>query len=226
MSIMKRVRDITVANLNGKLEKAEDPVKLIDSYLLSQREQIMQSEQLYKQCLAHSESMRRQYLTAEELIEKREQQARIAIRAGEEDIARLALQEKMLNEEKALQYKELYDKSKLALVELEEQLQQLRADYDEVVSKRQYYAARMESVRLQQRMNERLGSGLNRGPENAFRRLEDRVNDWEMETKALSDLRKMTQDTLYRAGTAVKETLELELEKLKQKLEKEGWTKS
>lgn len=226
MSIMKRMRDITVATLNERLEKAEDPVKLIDSYLLSQREQIMQSEQLYKQCVMHSEAMKRQFFTAQELVYKREEQALIAVRAGEEEIARIALQEKMLNEERAAQYKDLYEQALTSVTDVEERLQQLRADYDEVIAKRQYYAARMESIRLQQKMNERFGEQGFRGSEQAFRRLEDRVSDWEMETKALNDLRRMTQDTLYRAGTAVKETLDIELRKLKAKLEKEGWTKS
>ncbi len=39
MGIAKRVRDITVATLNDKLERAEDPVKVIDQYLAEQKEQ-------------------------------------------------------------------------------------------------------------------------------------------------------------------------------------------
>lgn len=223
MSIMKRMRDITVATLNDMLDKSEDPVKLIDSYLLEQRMKIDQAEQLYRQCLTHAESMRRQYEQAAVMAEKREQQAMTALKAGEEPIARLALKEKLVHEEKRDQFKDLYEKAKWSLAELEDQLRQMKSDYDEVLSKRQYYAARMESIRLQQRMNERLG-GAAAGTERAFRRLEDRINDLEIEAKSLSELRRMTQETLYRAGTAVKETLETELELLKRKLEKEGWT--
>jgi Phage shock protein A (IM30), suppresses sigma54-dependent transcription len=223
VSIMKRVRDITVATLNDMLDKAEDPVKLIDSYLFEQRSKIEQAEQLYRQCMTHAESMRRQYEHAEIMAEKREQQAMTALKAGEENIARLALKEKLIHEEKRDQFKELYEKAKWSLVDLEDQLQQLKSDYDEVLSKRQYYAARMESIRLQQRMNERLG-GSAAGTERAFRRLEDRILDMEFEARSLGELRRKTQETLYRAGTAVRETLETELEMLRRKLEKEGWT--
>src|SRR5690606_34952335 len=122
MSILKRVRDISVATLNDRLEQSEDPVRLIDRYLIEQREQITESERLYMQCVNHAHSLRQQYLTAEQYREKREQQALTALKAGEEEVARLALQEKIHYEEKANQYKELYDQSKSSILELESQL--------------------------------------------------------------------------------------------------------
>lgn len=224
MGIAKRVRDITVATLNDKLERAEDPVKVIDQYLAEQKEQIMQSEQLYKQCVRHMEAMREQYLQAGLMAEKREQQAAIALKAGEEQIARMALQDKLLNEEKRDQYKDLYEQARASAAELEQDLNKLHADYDEVLAKRQYYAARMESLRLRRQMNERMasGSGSIGGAGSAFRRLEDRVSDLEMETRALSELRRLTEETIYKAGSVLKTGLEQELARLKAKLEKEG----
>lgn len=168
------------------------------------------------------EAMREQYLQAALRAEKREQQASIALKAGEEDIARIALQDKLLNEEQSMRYKELYEQAMNSTAELEQELAQLKAEYDEVLSKRQYYAARMESIRLRQRMNERAqGSGW-RGAESAFRRLEDRVSDMELETMTLRELRRMTEETIYHAGTALKSGLEQELARLKEKLAKEG----
>ncbi|GFR38034.1 protein LiaH [Insulibacter thermoxylanivorax] len=222
MSVMKRIRDITVANLNDRLERAEDPVKLIDEFLTARREQIMQTEQLYNQCARHMEAMREQYLQAGLLAEKREQQASVALKAGEEEIARLALQDKLLNEEKAQQYKGLYEQAKSNVAELTQELATLRTEYEEVLSKRQYYAARMESIRLRQRMNERMHQAGWRSTESAFRRLEDRVSDLEMETMTLRELRRMTEETIYQAGSVLKSTLEQELQKLKERLEKEG----
>lgn len=222
MGVMKRVRDITMANLNDMLEKSEDPVKMIDEFLTSQRNHIWQTEQLLAQCRKHMEAMREQYLQAALRAEKREQQASIALKAGEEDIARIALQDKLLNEEQSMRYKELYEQAMNSTAELEQELAQLKAEYDEVLSKRQYYAARMESIRLRQRMNERAqGSGW-RGAESAFRRLEDRVSDMELETMTLRELRRMTEETIYHAGTALKSGLEQELARLKEKLAKEG----
>lgn len=220
MSIVRRMRDITVASLNDMLEKSEDPVKLIDQYLLAQHEQIRQLEQLYQQCVNHRQSLKQQYLQAESLREKREKQASLALQAGEEQLARLALEEKLLQEERSNQYLQLYEQSEGQVAELEEQLARLKSDYQEVYNKRQYYLARLESVRLQRKMNERLSSaGV--GGWRMFDRLEDQLTDWETEAKIVRDLKRAGQQTMYRLGGAVQEALERELAQLKKKLQEE-----
>jgi phage shock protein A len=163
--------------------------------------------------------LRQQYLGAEEMRQKREHQALLALKAGEEEMARLVLQEKLMHEEKAAQYKELYDRSRDHLVELEEQLGQLQADYREVADKRSYYMARLESVRLQQRMNEHLGGVGPQMGSRAFYRLDDRIADLEIEAKALRDVRRMGQEALYRVGGTMRRAVEEELNLLRSKLE-------
>ncbi|WJH37171.1 PspA/IM30 family protein [Paenibacillus aurantius] len=222
MSILKRMRDMTVATLNDKLERSEDPVRLIDNYLARQREQIRESEKLHSQCFGHAQSLRQQYLTALETKNKREQQALVALKAGEEEVARLALQEKITNEEKSVQYGALYEECKAQLLELEAQLKELKAEYTEVAAKRSYYQARMETVRLQQRMNERMAGAGAAGTPGMFNRLEDKVSAWELEARSLRDVRRMTREAAYEAGSALQSALEVELNKLRQKLEKES----
>lgn len=218
MSLMRRMRDITVATLNEHLERSEDPVRMIDQYLAAQREQLHQSEKLYQQCVTHAASLRQQYLTALETKEKREHQAKLALKAGEEQMARIVLQEKLQAEEKSEQYRELYEQAKQSILELEEDLQQLKADYQEVVDKRSYYMARMESARLQQRLNARMGTGQHAAPR-MFGRLEDRVSDMEMQARSLRDVRRMSSESYYPAGNPA---VDAELEALRNKLKQEG----
>lgn len=227
MSIMRRVRDITVATLNERLEKAEDPVRLIDQFLWSTREDIIQAERLYQQYAGHGNQLKAQWLQAEQQKEKREQQALTALKAGEEQLARIALHEKATSEERSIQYRELYEQSRQNTLDLEEQLRQMRSEYQSVYDKREYYAARMESLRLQQRMNSRYASGFGEQgaqPGTMFRRLEDRISDMELEAKSLQDLRRMGKEFVTEAGNTVQSVIERELEQLKRKLEKEGWS--
>lgn len=231
MSIMKRVRDITVATLNERLEKAEDPVKLIDQFLWSTREEIIQAERLHQQYVGHGNHLKVQWLQAEQMKDKREQQALTALKAGEEHVARIALHDKASSEERARSYRELYEQSQNNVRDLEEQLRELRSEYQAVYDKREYYAARMESLRLQQRMNARYagsgkGSQLGQQPDGIFRRLEDRISDMELEARSLRDLRRQGQEFLVEAGTAIQSVIENELEQLKRKLKEEGWKSS
>ncbi|OPA79953.1 phage shock protein A [Paenibacillus selenitireducens] len=220
MSVMKRVRDITVATLNDRLEGSEDPVRLIDQFLMSTKQEITASEKLYQQVLMHANLMKNQLLQAESMRDKREQQALLALKAGEEHVAKMALQEKIIHEEKVAQYSELYEQSKNTIIELEEQLNLLKSEYQTVYDKRQYYVARMENIRIQQQMNQRAQSygGPNNIPR-MFNRLEDRVSDLELEARSLRDLKRMGQDAMYQAGSQLQSVLDRELDRLKQKLD-------
>lgn len=223
MSIMKRIRDITVATLNEHLEQAEDPVRLIDQYLTARREQLQQSERLYQQCVGHASAMRQQYLLALETKEKREQQALVALKAGEEQMARIVLQEKLQAEEKSEQYKKLYEDAQQSVLDLGEEMKQMRADYQEVYEKRSYYLARMESARLQQKLNDRMSGGYGYGANRAFGRLEDRVSDMEMQAKSLRDVRRMGASYGGAGGYGGgNPAVDAELIALRKRLEQEG----
>jgi len=219
MSLIRRMRDITVATLNEHLERAEDPVRLIDQYLAAQREQLQQSEKLYQQCVSHAAALRQQYLTALETKEKREHQAMLALKAGEEQMARIVLQEKLQAEEKSEQYRELYEQAKQSILDLDDELRQLKADYNEVADKRSYYLARMESARLQQRLHARTGGLSQDAAPRMFGRLEERVSDMELHARTLRDVRRMSRESYYATGNPA---VDAEIEALRSKLKQEG----
>lgn len=222
MSVFRRIRDITAATLNEKLEQSQDPVRLIDQFLHSTRQDIMEAEKLLQQCESHTRQLLQQVNQAEAMKVKREEQALLALKAGEDHLAKLALQEKLIYEEKIEQYEGLLITSRESLKEVEEQLGELRMEYQTVYSKRQYYVARMETLRLQQKMNERTGSYGGQDVPKMFNRLEDRISDWELEAKSLRDLRKMGQEYLVQAGESVSTVLDRELARLKEKLNNSG----
>ncbi|MEC0369493.1 PspA/IM30 family protein [Paenibacillus chibensis] len=223
MSVFRRVRDITAANLNERLEQSQDPVRLIDQFLATTRDDIVEAEKLVQQSTAHMRQLKQQVDQAESMKNKREEQALLALKAGEDHLAKLALQEKIIYEEKLEQYSELLDTTKRSLIDLESQLNDLKMEYQTVYNKRQYYAARMETLRLQQRMNQRMdGYGSGQDVPKMFNRLEDRISDWELEAQSLRDLRRMGQQYLDQASETVSGILEKEMARLKQKLNNSG----
>lgn len=218
MSMFKRMRDITLATLNDKLEESQDPVRIIDQFLVETRQEIGEVQRLYDQCAHHSKQLRQQVDHATSMREKREEQAVLALKADEESIAKLALQEKMLYEEKERQYLELWEQSQDTLKELGEQLNVLRNEYQTVYNKRQYYYARMETLRLQQRLNRRTG-GYSSDVPKMFDRLDDQMSSIEYETYSLRDIRKLGQEASRQIGE-VGNLLEEEMARLKEKLKR------
>ncbi|GGO09667.1 PspA/IM30 family protein [Saccharibacillus kuerlensis] len=218
MSMFKRMRDITLATLNDKLEDSQDPVRIIDQFLVETRQEIGEVQRLYDQCAHHSKQLRQQVDHASSMREKREEQAMLALKADEESIAKLALQEKMLYEEKERQYLELWEQSQGTLKELGEQLNVLRTEYQTVYNKRQYYYARMETLRLQQKLNRRTG-GYESDVPKMFDRLDDQMSSIEYETYSLRDIRKLGQEASRQIGE-VGSILEQEMARLKEKMKR------
>lgn len=228
MGVIRRMRDITVATLNEMLENAEDPLELIDRYLREKREQLRELEQLVRQMSQHTRVIRDRFLHAEKWKEKREEQALLAIKAGEEEVARMVLEEKLQYEEESRKYRDLYHESKSSLEEAELLLESVRREVQEVAAKRQIYMARLETLRLKQRMNQHMrGVGGAKNPERSFERLEEKLMDLETEADALWELRgregRMTrfERSVERFGSKV----EQELENLKRRLNEEGGRK-
>ncbi|WP_160034655.1 PspA/IM30 family protein [Paenibacillus sp. An7] len=221
MSVFRRMRDITAATINEHLEQSQDPVKMIDQFLMDTRNEIGEVEKLHAQYSRHTRQLKQQVDDAKAMINKREEQALLALKAEEDHLAKLALQEKMLYEEKYNQYIGLYEQSRDALTELEEQLNHLKTEYQTVYSKRQYYYARMQTIQLQQRMNERAGKMGGTQIPGMFGRLEDRVSDLEYEARSLRDLRRDEQER-NSLQHSVSDLLERELAKLKKKLDNGG----
>ncbi|ASR45993.1 PspA/IM30 family protein [Paenibacillus kribbensis] len=220
MSVFRRMRDITVATFNEHLEQSQDPVQLIDQFLYNTRQEIAEAEKLHQQYAVHTRQMKQQLDHALSMQAKREEQALLALKADEEHVAKLALQEKMLYAEKEEQYRELWEQSRESLRELEQQLDTLKTEYQTVHSKRQYYAARVQTLRLQQQMNERAGTYGGRNVPRMFNRLEDRVADMEAETQSLRDLRRGEEHA--RDAHSGGSLLEQEWARLKSKLNNSG----
>jgi len=221
MSIARRVRDLTVATLNDRLEQGGDPLRVIDSFLREMADAIRETEQLHRQCASHAASVRAQYVQAEAMARKREGQAMLAVKAGEDGVARAALAEKALEEEKRDGYLELYEQSRRSVEDLELRLEELKREYQEVYHKRQYYLARIETLRLQQKMHDRTLSYATQGG-NWFQRLESSIVDMEIEARSLMDVRGGLVDRAAQRLSFESDRIDEALAQLKRKLEGGG----
>ena len=217
MGLLKRMRDITLANLHERLDRMEDPVRYIDQCLAQLQKEIAKTQEIVRQSWQHALRLKREVEEAEKLAEKRQRQAEIALGAGEEDIARLALEEKLDAEHTVEKYRQLYEQNQMALLELEDQLKQLKEEYAELYEKRRYYAMRMETIKIRQHMNERWRFR----EERILERLEDRIAELELEAQSLQEIRRGLPSCRPGSFRSSDPLLESELEKLKKKLERE-----
>jgi phage shock protein A len=101
MTIISRIKRIVTANINGLIEKAEDPETMIKEMIREMDENIIKMRNEIVKSVAAEKWLARQMETAGKKIGTWRENSEKAIREGDEDLARKAV-DRMLQEEQTL----------------------------------------------------------------------------------------------------------------------------
>jgi len=203
MGIFKRLRDLTMASINDLLDKAEDPVKMLNQFLRDMEEDIQEAEVAVAKQIAVEKKFKQQYEEAQEMVAKREEQAMKALEAGNEDLARRALQDKKEHQERYDEMKRQYETAKANADQLRSQLQEMKDEFNKMKNKKDILVARAEAAKAQKQINQTM-SGF--GTDNAakgFERMNEKVLQLEAEAEASNELKssgKSLDDELEQLG--------------------------
>ncbi|MCS7460795.1 PspA/IM30 family protein [Paenibacillus doosanensis] len=189
MGIFKRLRDLTMASINDLLDKAEDPVKMLNQFLRDMEEDINEAEVAVAKQIAVEKKFKQQYEEAQEMVQKREDQALKALEQGNEDLARRALQDKKEHQTRYDEMKKQYDVAKGNADRLRDQLSEMKDEFTKLKNKKDLLIARAEAAKAQKQINQAM-SGF--GSDNAakgFDRMSEKVLQMEAEAEASNELR-------------------------------------
>ncbi len=135
MGIIQRIAMIFRAKANKALDKAEDPRETLDYSYEKQLEMLQKVRRGVADVATSKKRLELQAAKLEQSVTKLDSQARAAVQAGRDDLARVALERK-----KGVQ---------LQLQSLDEQRAQLQAEQDKLVQAEQRLTARVEAFRTQ-----------------------------------------------------------------------------
>ena len=189
MGIFKRLRDLTMATINDLLDKAEDPVKMLNQFLRDMEEDIRDAEAAVAKQIAIEKKLKQQMEEALEMVTRREEQALKALEQGNEDLARKALQDKKEHQQRYEEFKRQHEVAKTSADQLRSQLDEMKAEYAKMKNKKDLLVARAEAAKAQKQINQAM-SGF--GADNAakgFDRMEEKVLRLEAEAEASKELR-------------------------------------
>jgi phage shock protein A len=189
MSIFKRIRDISSATINDLIDKAEDPVKMLNQYLRDMESDIADAEVGVAKQIAIEKRFKQQYEESNEMVEKRGEQAMKALEAGNEELARRALQDKKEHQEKVDDFRNQFDNAKSNADQLRQQLKEMKNEFNKLKNKKDTLVARAESAKAQKTINQAMsGFGKQNGAK-GFERMNDKVMQMEAEAEASRDLK-------------------------------------
>ncbi|NEW08173.1 PspA/IM30 family protein [Paenibacillus sp. SYP-B3998] len=189
MGIFKRLRDMTMASVNDLLDKAEDPVKMLNQFLRDMEEDILEAESAVAKQIAIEKKFKQQFEESQEMVEKRSEQALKALEQGNEDLARRALQDKKEHQERFDELKRQYDMAKTNADQLRNQLTEMKDEFGKMKNKKDLLIARAETAKAQKQINQAM-SGF--GTDNAakgFDRMSEKVLQMEAEAQASGEIR-------------------------------------
>lgn len=221
MGLFKRIKDVTLANINDLIDRAEDPEKMVEQYLRDMGEDLRDAENAVSRAIANRMKFERLVSEESAMVDKRQQQAIQALEANKEDLARRALEDKNIHEENLDQYKEQYDLAKSQADKLQHQLREMKSKYDEMKNKKDMLKARAQSAKAQREMNDAMSGISSDNALRGFERMQDKVNQMEAQASAgefLLDENRSLDDDLESLGRS---SVDDELAALKAKMNKE-----
>ncbi|MBM7646654.1 lia operon protein LiaH [Scopulibacillus daqui] len=180
--VLKRMKNMITATINEGLDKLENPQIMLKQYLRDMDAEIAKAKHaiIKQQAIEKNFFMKKD--EAEKLAAKRKEQAQRAFDAGEEDLARKALQEMKHFEAKAKQYEDLYEKAGEQVKDLKNQLSQLEDKFQNLKDKKNALIARANAAKAKEHMYTSINRIDSESTYKEFQRLEERI--CEMEIKA------------------------------------------
>ena len=215
----KRIKTVVSSELYALIEKAEDPIKMADQYLREMNHEIEEVEKTTAKVMAEEKLTNRKITDLKMLIEKRNTQALEAVQAGKDRLAKQALETKLqLGQELAL-LENLHAQAKENVGDLQARLKEMKADYQELVIRRDSLKARALSAKIQTSVNRSSNSINGTSAKAGFERMEQKVMEYEAEAEVSKELRSNQVDLDREFKEIEKDNLiQSELQKLKDSL--------
>lgn len=218
MGLFDRAFRVLRANLNGMVNQAEDPAKVLEQTLVDMEANLLQLRQAVAQAIATQKRTERQRDQAQATAQEWYNRAELALRKGDEETARQALTRRQTTLEAAQAMEAQREQQRQVVGTMKDNMHRLEIKIAEAKTKKDLYIARARSAEASQRLQEMIGGFSTGGAKTAFDQMEQRVLDLEARSEALKDL---SGDSLERQFVALEggpTPVDQELEAMKARL--------
>ena len=197
MGIFSRLGTLIKSNINDMISKAEDPEKMLNQVLVDMKQQLIEAKKQVAVSIADEKRLRKQYEDEEQKSKDWERKAMMAVRAGDDTLAREALARKSEHEESAATLLKQWTLQKQAVEKLKDQLRTLNAKIEEAKRKKNILIARKKRAEAQQAIQKTMSGLSDTSAFETFDRMANQIDQIEAEAEAASEIAgELTGDTL------------------------------
>ncbi len=187
MGIFTRMSDVIKANINDLLDKAEDPEKMIKQMVLEMEESVNKATLSVAQSIANQKQLQRRLDKEQGNVNDWQAKAEQAIKAGRDDLAKAALEKKLVAQKNVNDLQPTFDTAKATADRLKTQLDQLKKKLDEARSRQNTLIARSNAAKAEKQLNQAM-SGVGSDAFSKFEKMEGKVEQMESEAEAFGEL--------------------------------------
>ena len=173
MGIFSRIGDVVKSNINDLIDRAEDPEKMVKQIILDLQKEVSNATTALGKAKASERIAKRQYDDAVKTSADWEMKAKAALNAGEVDLAKKALSNKVKADESVKQY---------------QQVETLKSKLDEAKSRQAMLIARSQMAKTQKNLAQSVGGLDSSSAMDKFNRMEEKVTRQEAEAEAFAEI--------------------------------------
>ena len=188
MGFFDRLSRLVRANANAAVSSMEDPVKILDQSVADMQADLVKLRQAVALAIASQKRLRNQAEQAEAQAKTWYERAELALKKGEEDLAREALSRRKTFQETATALVAQVQGQDAQVETLKKSLVSLEGKIAEARTKKDMLKARAQAAQAQQQLQSAVGNLGSNTAMAAFERMEDKVEAMEAQGQAAAEL--------------------------------------
>ena len=188
MGIFSRLAQLIKSNLNDLISKSEDPEKMLNQVVLDMNNQLVEAKKQVAASIADEKRLAKQFEQEMAHAAEWERRAMMALRAGNEELAKEALSRKKEHDQLAETFKDQWTKQKNAVDQLKKALRMLNDKIEEAKRKKNVLVARKKRAEAQKAIQETMHGLKDQSAFETFERMAGKIDQLEAEAEAAGEL--------------------------------------
>ena len=188
MGIFARLASLIKSNLNDLISSSEDPEKMLNQIVLDMSNQLLEAKRQVAASIADEKRLAKQVEQETANATEWERRAMLAVRSGDDALAKEALARKKEHQTLAEQFQDQWSKQKQAVEQLKLALRALNNKIEEAKRKKNLLIARKKRAEAQKAIQETMTGLKNASAFETFDRMAGRIEQMEAEAEAHAEL--------------------------------------
>ena len=221
MGFLSRLAQLIKSNINDLINKSEDPEKMLNQVIVDMNQQLVEAKKQVAVAIADEKRLNKQFGNELAKSKEWENKAMLAVRAGDDELAKEALLRRKEHDAIAAQYQEQWVRQKALTDQLKIALKALSHKIGEAQRKKNVLIARKRRAQAMKSIQETMSGLSDASAFETFDRMAEQIDQMEAEAEAGAEVAEQyTGDILKHRFSELEATAgaDLELEALKRKM--------